>query len=498
MFVTFLSLIDRPEAPTISLAPQYDVYIPGETVTLRCEAPRTSSVTGYQFYKGGSEVPGLGDAASNHHTMSIPDKEKRVSFSCAYWIQKSGRGIRSPRSDPVSLIVTDRPEAPTISLSPQYDEYIPGETVTVSCEAPRTSNVTGYQFYKGGSEVTGLGDAASYQHTISIADKGKRVSFSCAYWIRGSGRGIGSPRSGPVSLSVADPSRPPTISLRPQYDEYIPGEKVTVWCNPPRTSRISRVIFYKDGVEVTGTQGTYSYWYTIDAIHKRDAGSYSCQYWIREISSPLSTSVSLRVTDPLSSPTLSLHPPDGRVSEGGDLTMNCTVPMRNEKVTVHFYKGEEALYSEVLEPPGGEVSFSIRIGQRNISDAGNYSCSYEAEIRGRRLSSPQSPPIPVSLKAARSPWVWIGAGAGLALVFLLVLVLLLFWILVCKKGKSRSLRQKGDDPSKRTDAMTSTPHRPPEEDRITYASLVHSSSESHQQSCPAAPENQTLYAAVKV
>ncbi|XP_029442171.1 Fc receptor-like protein 5 [Rhinatrema bivittatum] len=308
------------------------------------------------------------------------------------------------------LADNDRPEAPTISLAPQYDEYIPGETVTVRCEAPRTSNVLGYLFYKGRSDMTGLGDAASYQYTISIADKEKGVSFSCAYWIWESRQGIESPQSEPISLSVADPPQPPSISLHPQYNVYIPGEKVTMWCEAPTTFSVAQVIFYKDGEEVAESQDIYIYGYTVDAIHKEDAGSYSCRYWIREIKSRRSTSVSLRVTDPLSSPTLSLYPPDGRVYEGGDVTMNCTVPGRYENVTVHFYKGEEALYSEALEAPGGEVSFTIRIGQRNISDAGEYSCSYEAEIQGRRLSSPQSTPIPVSLKGCMA-WIrMLGVG----------------------------------------------------------------------------------------
>ncbi|XP_029437338.1 natural cytotoxicity triggering receptor 1-like [Rhinatrema bivittatum] len=183
-----------------------------------------------------------------------------------------------------------------------------------------------------------------------------------------------------------------------------------MWCEAPTTFRVSRVLFYKDGEKVSESQDIYIYGYTVDAIHKENAGSYSCRYWIREIKSHRSTSVSLRVTDPLSSPKLSLHPPDGSVSEGGDVTMNCTVPMRYENVTVHFYKGEDVLYSEALEAPGGEVSFSIRIGQRNISDAGNYSCSYETEIQGRRLSSPQSNPIPVSLKGCVA-WIrMLGVG----------------------------------------------------------------------------------------
>ncbi|XP_029435953.1 Fc receptor-like protein 5 [Rhinatrema bivittatum] len=304
----------------------------------------------------------------------------------------------------------DPPQAPTISLAPHYDEYIPGETVTVRCEAPRTSNVPGYRFYKGGSEVTGLGDAASYQYTISIADKEIEVSFSCDYLIWESRQGIESPRSDPVSLSMADPPQPPSISLHPQYNVYIPAEKVTMWCEAPTTFRVSRVIFYKDGEKVSESQDIYICGYTIDAIHKENAGSYSCQYRIREISSPQSTSVSLRVTDPLSSPKLSLHPPDGSVSEGGDVTMNCTVPGRYENVTVHFYKGEEALYSEALEAPGGEVSFTIRIGQRNIFNAGDYSCSYETEIQGRRLSSPQSTPIPVSLNGCTAWIQMLGVG----------------------------------------------------------------------------------------
>nr|XP_042701364.1 alpha-1B-glycoprotein-like [Chrysemys picta bellii] len=222
-------------------------------------------------------------------------------YTCAYVILRSGRHILSERSRPVSLSVQAPPEAPSLSLSPPHPVYLPGESVTLTCSPPRGTPVAaGFQFSRDtGRRIT---SRSSNAHTLSITRPEDSGSYTCAYWIRPSGRKIQSPDSRPVSITVTAPPPTPTLSLDPPHAVYLPGEQLNLSCSAPGAQEVTGYRFYKrrpeqSSEELPSPRGEPRL-EILAAVG--DEGPYTCQYWSRgsgrELPSGLSQPIAIRVT----------------------------------------------------------------------------------------------------------------------------------------------------------------------------------------------------------
>ncbi|CAM4551613.1 unnamed protein product, partial [Lepidochelys kempii] len=95
------------------------------------------------------------------------------------------------------------PAAPSLSLSPLHPVYLPGESVTLTCSPPwGTPVAAGFRFSRdGGRRISSGGSDAQ---ALSITGPEDSGLYTCAYWIRLSGREIQSPDSRLVSITVTD------------------------------------------------------------------------------------------------------------------------------------------------------------------------------------------------------------------------------------------------------------------------------------------------------
>lgn len=132
-------------------------------------------------------------------------------------------------------------------------------------------------------------------------------------------------------------------------------------------------------------------------------------FYIQLFRCPNKLSCVLLSSDPPSQPTLSMDPPSGVVSEGHPLLITCVAP--EEEGKFHFYKdGSEIVPGDA----GAEINITdtrtdpknssvLSISEARHSNAGEFSCGYEAVVGGRWIPSPKSQPVTVTVKGKAVP-----------------------------------------------------------------------------------------------
>ncbi|XP_077687884.1 Fc receptor-like protein 5 [Eretmochelys imbricata] len=388
-------------APTLSLHPRHPFYLHGERVTLRCSAPGGKRLQGYRFYGEQErliheEVPAPDGGA---RLEIVAEMGKAGVYTCAYWTLRSGRHILSEGSRPVSLSVQAPPAAPSLSLSPLHPVYLPGESVMLTCSPPwGTPVAAGFRFSRdGGRRISSGGSDAQ---ALSITGPEDSGLYTCAYWIRPSGREIQSPDSRLVSITVTAPPPAPTLWLDPPNSVYLPGERVNLSCSAPRAQEVTGYRLYKrqpeQGSEELPASRGGPRWEIPAAVGHE--GPYTCRYWRRgpgrELPSGLSQPIAIRVTDPPRRPSVSLSPGYLTYVAGERVEINCLAPPGASPVEYGLYKNGEPVGS-LLGDAGTWLTDLQVNGTRNATRS--FSCTYTELIQGRAVPSYASDPVSVSV-----------------------------------------------------------------------------------------------------
>ncbi|XP_073165472.1 uncharacterized protein [Lepidochelys kempii] len=116
-----LPLLGVPAAPSLSLHPQKQEYLPGDTVEIKCSAPPSvDSVGGFQYLSDiGKAITVLASSRTSHILkMSLTGPEDGGSYHCRYWIGQGHSWNRSSDSDAVLIRVKDFPPWPKLSVDP--------------------------------------------------------------------------------------------------------------------------------------------------------------------------------------------------------------------------------------------------------------------------------------------------------------------------------------------------------------------------------------------
>ncbi|CAM4551668.1 unnamed protein product [Lepidochelys kempii] len=386
-------------APTLSLHPPHPFYLHWERVTLRCSAPGGKRLQGYRFYGEQErliheEVPAPDGGA---RLEIVAEMGKAGVYTCAYWTLRSGRHILSEGSRPVSLSVQAPPAAPSLSLSPLHPVYLPGESVTLTCSPPwGTPVAAGFRFSRdGGRRISSGGSDAQ---ALSITGPEDSGLYTCAYWIRLSGREIQSPDSRLVSITAPLPA--PTLWLDPPHSVYLPEERVNLSCSAPRAQEVTGYRLYKlqpeQGSEELPASRGGPRWEILAAVGHE--GPYTCRYWRRgpgrELPSGLSQPIAIRVTDPPRRPSVSLSPDYLAYVAGERVEINCLAPPGASPVEYGLYKNEEPVGS-LLGDAGTWLTDLQVNGTRNATHS--FSCTYTELIQGRAVPSYASHSVSVSV-----------------------------------------------------------------------------------------------------
>ncbi|XP_066493872.1 Fc receptor-like protein 5 isoform X1 [Tiliqua scincoides] len=235
-----------PQPPTLSLWPQYSIYIQGEAVRFICSAPAQPDLTGYTFWeeRGGQSLQLQPKTSSNTFTLG---GMSTGWFYCVYWFRVSGREIQSSRSSSIRVTRTGLPQPPTLSLQPQHPVYILGEEVTLNCSVE--NKAAEFSFYQQRSVWFSVLQPRSHNNVCRLDGKLAGM-FQCRCWIQVSGRKIMTQLSNSVSVDRTDPLPPPVLKVDPPSGAVNEEELLLISCLTNRSNTEKRFHFYRDRVEM--------------------------------------------------------------------------------------------------------------------------------------------------------------------------------------------------------------------------------------------------------
>ncbi|XP_040177093.1 uncharacterized protein LOC120909364 [Rana temporaria] len=172
-----VSVTEIPQAPSIRLTPSYTVYTKEESFTLSCSPPIGISAKRIQIYQEKEKIH-EGDPLHSDYTISASLENASGKYACKYWVEINGRNINSSQSDYVTVIVTDTPLAPSLSLIPMHPVYIRGEFIKLTCTTPFGSTANRIDFYKDKQKIEPQHNGTMNISTADITDSAK---YSCQY-----------------------------------------------------------------------------------------------------------------------------------------------------------------------------------------------------------------------------------------------------------------------------------------------------------------------------
>ncbi|XP_014429032.1 alpha-1B-glycoprotein-like isoform X2 [Pelodiscus sinensis] len=212
MFPSPVSPSARLSAPKLSLHPLLRQFVEGEQLTLRCSARGAEGVTSFEFFdpSGGKPLSMKPHKAYREAWLHLTANQSTAGeYSCAYRREVSGKEAPSEKSSSVYIRVLDAPQAPSLSVHPQYKEYRPGTSVDLACSAPPLAdNIKGFQYFGDRIAISALASfRRNYTYQLSITGPEVSGLFTCSYWVRMLGRNIPSKRSEPVDIYVKNSTR---------------------------------------------------------------------------------------------------------------------------------------------------------------------------------------------------------------------------------------------------------------------------------------------------
>ncbi|XP_074917403.1 Fc receptor-like protein 5 [Chelonoidis abingdonii] len=400
-----IAVIAPLPAPRLTASPAHPVYVVGDAVALTCSIPGAPMLATVQFSKDGGELPSPLLSDSPTLQLASMGTGHAGTYSCQYRRWESGREISSPSSETVTISVLVPPAAPQLSVSPSHPSYISGDSITLTCSAPRGHTLLKIQFLKDGQNLDSQMPAPDPHHLsralrLPPLAPSHSGAYSCGYWFLESGREIPSRPSGPIHILVLEPPPAPRLALAPPHPVYIAGEQVTLRCSAPQGEGVAKYRFYRqrrrlipDRVpEPTGGARLEL------RAETGMAGLYVCAYWAlrtgREVPSEESQPVSVSVTDPPGKPSVSLSPDYPAYVAGDRVEINCSAPPGACPMQYGLHKGGEPLGP--LPGSAGNWWMDLQAnGARNATRS--FSCAYVELIQGREVPSYASDPVSVSV-----------------------------------------------------------------------------------------------------
>ncbi|XP_078390488.1 Fc receptor-like protein 2 [Cetorhinus maximus] len=201
-----------------------------------------------------------------------------------------------------------------------------------------------------------------------------------------------------VQRSVSQsPISKPVIRLDQRTGVYVVGETVIITCSVSGDDRNKTFHFYRGHRLFSSPVLTTNNIEAVHVIAGINAGLYSCSYRVfvngRSIESPMSQHLMMIITDPPSTPVISLDQPTGVYVVGETVTITCTVTGDYWDKIFHFYRGDQILSPSQLITKNNIGTVYVTAG----TNGEQYSCAYNVSVNGRRIDSPLSEPVIVTV-----------------------------------------------------------------------------------------------------
>ncbi|XP_072409711.1 uncharacterized protein [Chiloscyllium punctatum] len=395
-----IRVIDPPTEPSISLSPAFPVYLAGEMVTIECVLPNGKSPAQFRLQKDSiSIVDDATNRRSLRYTIQNLTSSSQGLYTCSYKTMVSGLWVTSSPSQSVPIVLTNPPTEPSISLSPVFPVYLVGETVTIECILPNGISPARVCLRKDMiSIIDDTTSQRSLRHTIQNLTNSSQGLYTCSYKTMVSGRWVTSSPSQSVPIVLTDPPTEPSISLSPVFPVYLVGETVTIECILPNGIAPARFRLQKGSTSVVeDNTSQQSLRYTIQNLISSSQGLYTCSYKTmvsgRWVTSSLSRSVPIVLTDTPTEPSISLSPVFPVYLEGETVTIECVVPNGISPAQVRLQKDSIS----IVEDTTSQQSLRHTIQNLTNSCQGLYTCSYKTMVSGRWVTSSSSRSVSIVL-----------------------------------------------------------------------------------------------------
>ncbi|XP_032872345.1 immunoglobulin superfamily member 1 [Amblyraja radiata] len=401
-----IRVTERPPPPNISQIPDYPVYLPGESVTITCASSRRDTAGRFLLRKDSNL---LTSSTGNHTTFThrITDLRADVdnTYTCAMLVRASARWLPSPPSHAIHIRVTELPQPPTISKTPDYPVYVPGESVTITCASSQRDTAGRFQLRKDSNLLTSsTGSHTPFTHRITDLRADVDNNYSCVMLVHVSARWLPSPPSSAVHIRVTERPPPPNISQIPDYPVYLPGESVTITCASSRRDTAGRFLLRKDSNLLTSSTGNHTtFTHRITDLRADVDNTYTCAMLVRAsarwLPSPPSPAIHIRVTERPRAPTISKTLDYPVYVPGESVTITCASSRRGTAGRFQLRKGSDLLTSST----GNHMTFTHRVIDVRSDTDNTYTCVMLVHVSARWLPSPPSPAIHIRVTERPPP-----------------------------------------------------------------------------------------------
>ncbi len=231
-------------AVAITVQPTPRTICQGQTLTLSVTASNAAS---YQWYQSGNAITGATSATYTVAASALTD-------SGSYYVAISGTApCATMNSNAVAVIVNP---GVAITTQPTAQTVCSGTGITLTVAA---SNATGYQWYKGGSAISGATSATYTVASAAVADAGN-------YYVIVSGT---APCATATSSTVAVTVNPAVvINTQPIARTVCTGSALNLSVSASNTTGYQ---WYQSGNAISGaTSATY----TVASTTAADSGNY--------------------------------------------------------------------------------------------------------------------------------------------------------------------------------------------------------------------------------
>ncbi|XP_050572835.1 uncharacterized protein LOC118261493 isoform X5 [Cygnus atratus] len=274
-----------------------------------------------------------------------------------------------------------------------------------------------------------------------------------------------------VSEEAAVPA--PTLWVLQGQKEYFFGDAVTLVCTTPLniTGKLTYQIFGEAGWAVSGFSSTNNYTFEFILSRMQHRGPHFCSYSLKQgqkqLTSPASEKLVIKIGDHLPQPLLMVESPLGEVMAGDLLSIICKAPGIATVRRFHFYRdGQEVLPTtegseDNAADHGGNLrtSMVLQFPRAGPQQSGNFTCKYEEKKPERWIPSFTSQAVSISINTQKK-----GKSCFLLLRLLVVggcfltinsLILLFFWV----RGRTKDASfQSGASPAGISQLHARSPH----------------------------------------
>eukprot|EP00062_Callorhinchus_milii_P026070 gi/632987762/ref/XP_007882735.1/ PREDICTED: uncharacterized protein LOC103171757 [Callorhinchus milii] len=174
------------------------MFVRGDSAQISCSGNYPGSI--YSLYIDGKFFTSL-TAPENIQTANFALSDFSAgNYTCKYATHIDGRKFTSPESERVGIYLWDPLKKPTISLKPDSQVIVRGESAVISCSGKYPGS--NFSLYRDGEFISSQPAPENKQSTTFTQSDISAGDYWCKYTAHLEGREITSPESDRLTISV--------------------------------------------------------------------------------------------------------------------------------------------------------------------------------------------------------------------------------------------------------------------------------------------------------